>query len=414
MQSENFIKNLISKDINVSKNTIANLIKSKNIEQFKLLVKNCDFIFPNIKQRIINDFVKIINITDLDLIFEFSKIYCEDFEDIIVKSWLKFADDDLTDRILELFEKGGNDQKAYCAKYFYFINDPLALDYLINEAKTTDFEPLRGNCAMALCAFKNSEVLDYFKDLIKNSNDEFEKLKAYNFIINYKNEEDFKNDDNIKFVIQNAFKSPFSANIISNILDLYDFSYISKILNNDESEDEICLFVQTIIENYPENISLESVYYWDVYGILKYLSNFNNQYSKNILFLAKTKFDEFNKNDIYTFDLDRNTKNEVRNISNYLNSLKLDFDNLKDELDTIEHYEEQRFNLALEVIKELKLDYSDILIQKFKINLDNKNYTNCAKIASVLSLLNKKNMLDKNMILSIDDNNIKALIESYA
>ena len=40
-------------------------------------------------------------------------IYCEEFQDIIVGSWLKFASEDLTDEILDLFEKGADEQKIY-------------------------------------------------------------------------------------------------------------------------------------------------------------------------------------------------------------------------------------------------------------------------------------------------------------
>ena len=118
MPSENLIKNITSKDINISKNTIKNMIKSANIADFGLLCEKADFIFPFLKDRITSDFVKLVEEQDLKTIFEFSKIYCPDFEDLIVKSWIKFASEDLTDEILALFEEGTVEQKAYCAKYF--------------------------------------------------------------------------------------------------------------------------------------------------------------------------------------------------------------------------------------------------------------------------------------------------------
>ena len=132
MLDENFIKNITSKDIKLSHSIIENMIKASDIEAFRTLCEKSDFIFPFLKERISSDFVKLIKEENLSAIFKFSEIYCADFEDIIVNSWVKFASEDLTDEILALFENGTIEQKAYCAKYFSRINDPLALEYLNN------------------------------------------------------------------------------------------------------------------------------------------------------------------------------------------------------------------------------------------------------------------------------------------
>ena len=91
MSSENFIKNITSKDLNLSHKTIEALIKQKDSSLFSELCEKSEFIFPFLKERIIKDFVKLITKNDLDVVFEFSKIYCSDFEDLIVNSWIKFA-----------------------------------------------------------------------------------------------------------------------------------------------------------------------------------------------------------------------------------------------------------------------------------------------------------------------------------
>ena len=74
MPSDNFIKNITSKDIKLSKDTIIALIKTADIKHFEELCKKSEFIFPFLKERIINDFVKLINKEDLKTIFEFSKM----------------------------------------------------------------------------------------------------------------------------------------------------------------------------------------------------------------------------------------------------------------------------------------------------------------------------------------------------
>ena len=397
MSSQNFIKNITSKDIALSKSTIKDMIKTANIADFRMLCENAEYIFSFLKERITRDFVKIINKENLNVIFEFSKIYCYDFEDLIVNSWIKFANEDLTDEILDLFENGTDEQRAYCAKYFSKIQDPLAIEYLNKFAKS-DFEALRTNCAIALSAFCDVEVLNEMKNIALNSNDEFEKLRAFNFIVAY------GKDEQIKFVLENAFNSPFATNIISNIMDYCDINHLKNILN----KETLNKILQLIIEEYPEDIPLDTCYYWNLIDYIKLIYSFNNQFSRNILLMAKIKFEEFNKNDIYTFDFDRNIKEEIKNIFLYLNSLDIEIDNLYEELKKDKFH----FDVALFIIKELKLSqYSSYLAQL--INEFQNDYEKIAKISEALKELNQINLVNVEIIEKIKDENIKALIKSY-
>lgn len=392
MQNENFIKNITSKDIKLSHSTIENMIKTKDIKSFSLLCEKSDFIFPFLKERIVADFVKLIKKEDLEAIFEFSKIYCVDFEDAIVNSWIKFASEDLTDEILDLFENGTIEQKAYCAKYFSKIQDSLALEYLKNYA-LDDFEPLKINCAIALSAFKDIEILNKMKEIVLKSDDDFEKLNAFNFITTY------GGDEQIKFALENAFLSPFAINIISNILDFNEIEYLKKI----SDEKTLIRIFQLIIEEYPEDLSLDTTYYWNLVEFIKIIYLFNSNYSKNVLILAREKFKEFSENDIYTFDFDKNVKAEVKNISKLLNSFDLNF--------RVENFEDEyELNLILEVIQELKLEeYSNFLVNLFnKVNDEKK-----AQIALILKEFDKIRLINLEEIQKIKNENIKALVESY-
>ena len=82
MPLTDLLKNITSKDKNLYKSTIKNLVKSGDCDDFKNLCENSEFIFSFIKEKIINDFVKLINKNDLDRIFKFAKIYSYDFEDL--------------------------------------------------------------------------------------------------------------------------------------------------------------------------------------------------------------------------------------------------------------------------------------------------------------------------------------------
>ena len=398
MPLPDLLKNITSKDKNISQNTIKMLVKTGDLSNYKYLCENSEFIFPFIKERIINDFVKLINKNDLDTIFKFAQIYNYDFEDLIIKSWLKFADEDLTDKILDFFENGSDEIKTYCAKYFSYIKDSLAIEQL-NKNAFSDFMPLKINCAKTLKEFNDFEVLNKMKNLILNSKDEFEKLSAYTFVLAY------GENNSTQFCLENCFNSPFLANIISNLLDFNDF----KTLENIFKEDSIARIFGVLIENYPENISLNTIIYYQISDFIKYLSKFENQYIKNLLALAKLNFQEYCDNDIYSFDLDKDTKLELKNICAFLNSLDFNFDNIEQEFNNIE--QAYRFEIALKIVNEYKLK-NKVQILANKINENELPVNLITATMQVLKNLGAVQLVNKKIIENIKDENIKAFIES--
>ena len=398
MPLPNLLKNITSKDKNISRNTIQKLIKSANFEDFKYLCENSDFIFSFLKERIINDFVKLVNKNDLDVVFKFAKIYNFDFEDLIVGSWLKYADEDLTDKILDVLENGNNDEKTYAAKYFSFVKDSLALEMLYKNSNS-DFLPLRVNCAKTLKEFEDVKVLNEMKNKIVNSDDEFEKVLDYVFVLAFGGEE------NIKFCLEHCFSSPFLVDIISNLLDFNEFSDLKKFLNSDL----IARIFGVLIENYPENISLNTIIYYQIFDFMEYLYNIKSSYAINLLAIAKLNFNEYLKNETYSFDLDNDAKKELKIIVEYLNSLNFDFDNIEQEL--ITNNFDFKFEAALRVINDYKLfDYAKSLADI--VNKSSLPLNFVALIVQVLKNLNALNLVDKQKIDNIEDKNLKAFIES--
>lgn len=388
-----FIKNITSKDINLSKKTILDLINSADLAKFRLLVEKEDFIFPFLKERISKDFVNLINKENLNTLFEFTKVYSFDFEEMIIKSFLKFANEDLTDEILEIFPTGTNDQKAYCAKYFCYIKDSLALDFLY-ENSSSDFNPLKTNCILALKSFNDTKLADLAKESIKNSTDEFEKLNDFETLSIF---------NEVDFVIENGLNSPLNSHIVSILLNYNDFDS----LKNKTSKENLKKIFQILIENYPENISLDTVLYYQILDFIKLVSLENDNYSKNLLLFAKGKFSEFNSNDIYTFDFDKSTKNEIKNISKFLENSDFTFNDVVFEYNNKNPHQ---FSLLLYIIKEYNIEkFDENLIEIFeKVNCEFK-----AQIAEILKSHNKINELDKNLIENIENENVKALILSY-
>ena len=388
-----FIKNITSKDINLSKKTILDLINSKDLSKFKLLTEKEDFIFPFLKDRITKDFVNLINKENIETLFEFTKVYSFDFEEMIVKSLLKFANEDLTDRILEIFENGTKEEKTYCAKYFCYIKDPLALDFLYKNAKS-DFNPLKTNCILALKSFNDTKLIKYAKENIESAVDDFEKLSDFETLAIF---------NEIDFILENGLNSPLNSNIVPILLNFNDFDS----LKNKTSKENIKRIFHILIENYPENIALDTILYYQILDFIKLILLENDNYSKTLLLFAKAKFDEFDSNDIYSFDFDKSIKNEIKNISEFLNNSEFTINDVVFEYNDEKPYQ---FSLLLDIIKEYNLENFDCdLVYIFeKVNCISK-----AKIAEILKSHNKINQLDKNLIENIENENVKALIMSY-
>jgi len=397
MVSNNFIKNITSKDLKLSQNTILNMLKTANIEEFSELCEKSDFIFPFLKERIINDFIKLVNKEDLKTIFEFAKIYCCDFEDLIVKSWVKFADEDLTDEILEILEHGTLEQKTYGVLYFKYIKDLLVIEYLNILAKADD-DNLRLNCAIVLSSFQDKTIYNEMKEIILKSNDDFEKLRAFSFLSAYQGKE------SIEFIIKEGLNNPFRVNIITNLLDYNELNIIKNYIN----DNDIINIFNILIEAYPEDISLNTISYYNILDFIKIIEKIKSNYANNSLILAKIKFREFFENEIYSFDLDKNLKTELKNIFNYLNSLNLSYETIKEELN---NYNSNSMNIVFNIIQEEKLNEYSINIANL-INNNLINSTFIAKAVVILKELNQTNLINKEILNNINDENIKALIQS--
>ena len=396
MENKNFIKNITSKDRDIYRKALDNLINAQDNKNFEVLCQNSSYIFPHIKDRIIEDFIKLVNRENLKIIFEYSKIYCDDFEDLIVKSWLKFACEDLTDEVLEIFDNGTNEQKTYCAMYFKYINDPLALDNLKKYSKN-DFSPLRINCAQALSVFKDNEILDKMECLVKNSDDDFEKLRAFEFIIAY------KSSDSIEFVLDNCFDCSFCLDVILNLLDYNSLFEIKEKCNGDM----LIRIFNLLIEAYPETLSLDTVKYYSIFDFIKLIEKINSQYALNSLILAKIKFSEFYENDIYSYDLDKNLKFELEKIYNALNR-KFNIENLDKELRS---KNQDRIIAALDVIGEMNfVEYSPVISELVNSNL----LTDMLIAKAVMTLKKLKNtfLVNREIIDNIENENIKALVKN--
>ncbi len=395
--------NLISKDKNTARSAANLVVNNSDIETFKILCEKSDFIFDFIKEKIIQNLCFAVNSKNLSNTFNFTKIYNQDFEDFIVQSWINFADEDLTDKILELFENGTNEQKTYAAAYFYHINDPLAIEYLNNYA-FSEFEPLAQNCARTLKQFNDKYLYNKAIEIIKNESiDDFEKYKYVNFLTSFG---EISALDTLIYYLKHTFTKSFAA---SNILYLTNFSELIKT----NKEDALNIF-DVLIGAYPEEISLDTIIDFEVFDFIKYLMNQiqieNNSFIKRLLLKTKYKFNLISREDIYTFDLNKQIKKEISSISNFINTSDIDlFEGLENELysnnkeqiletfDVILNF--GKTNFAPQIAKTIEVSvFEDVIAEGIRT----------LKVFGKLDIVNKDAIITK-----VQNENLKALITSY-
>lgn len=384
------LKKLTGKNKNDYEAAAQNLVNKPDVELFKELVESDGFLFDFVKQNTAERIGNAVNETNYKNLLQFLKYYSPSYEDVIVNSLVKYADDDLTDIMLEKFENGTVDEKTYAAKYFTYIQDPLAFDCLKKYAYS-DNEFLAHNCAAALGASNDREAYNEALEKLKSS-DDFEQLSAVKFLVSY-------GDKQAVSAILDAMKnSAMAENIAGEIPYLVS---IFELLDN-RYEDGL-LVLNNIINGLGEIFPLSVVFDYELFDVFERLiHNFNDSKGAIVILNAKEKFDVLTENDEYLFDEDKDTKNEVQDIKKLLKSV-----NKKD----LEKYVNEELNENSPFVYTALEFATDIFAVKEL--LKSSNQTLILKTAEVLKSLGALDETAKTVaLLKVSDINIKAIIRS--
>lgn len=384
------LKKLTGKNKNDYEAAAQNLVNKPDVELFKELVESDGFLFDFVKQNTAERIGNAVNETNYKNLLQFLKYYSPSYEDVIVNSLVKYADDDLTDIMLEKFENGTVDEKTYAAKYFTYIQDPLAFDCLKKYAYS-DNEFLAHNCAAALGASNDREAYNEALEKLKSS-DDFEQLSAVKFLVSY-------GDKQAVSAILDAMKnSAMAENIAGEIPYLVS---IFELLDN-RYEDGL-LVLNNIINGLGEIFPLSVVFDYELFDVFERLiHNFNDSKGAIVILNAKEKFDVLTENDEYLFDEDKDTKNEVQDIKKLLKSV-----NKKD----LEKYVNEELNENSPFVYTALEFATDIFAVKEL--LKSSNQTLILKTAEVLKSLGVLDETAKTVaLLKVSDINIKAIIRS--
>lgn len=384
------LKKLTGKNKNDYESVAKHLVDDCDVELFKELVDNDDFLFDFVKNNVAQRLENAVNQNNYQNLVEFLKYYSQSYEDVIIDSLVKYADEDLTDLMLDKFENGCDNEKTYAAKYFAKIQDPLAYEFLrLNSYSDNEF--LAQNCAMTLGAWHDEKSFDEAIEKLQNT-DDFEKLSAVKFLTAYGD----------KKAVPKLFEAMKTSTMAENIAG--EIPYLVSLYELIKTDYENALLAIIYITNaLGEILPLSVVFDFEFFEVFEELIN-NHDDSKVAITLlnARDKFDTLTENDEYLYDEDKNTKNEIFDIKKLLNSAKKkDLEKyINDEL-----REDSPF-----VFTALDFATDELAIREL---LKSNNQTLILKTAEVLKSLGNFDETARTVaLLKVTDINIKAIIRA--
>lgn len=386
------VKKLTGKNSKDYEFAATQIIDNVDVEAFKHLVEQDDFLFDFIKVNVAKRLEKACNSSNFKNLVKFLKYYSPFYAEFIAKTLAKFADEDLTDELLELLNNGTNEEKAYCAKYFSYIHDTLSLEFLRVYAYA-EYKPLATNAAEALSAMND---LNSYEAAVKKlkSDDEFEKIVAIDFLTNYQDKRA------LPLIFDTMKNSIMSEHIASSIPYITPFW---ELLNSDEFKDDTLLAINYILNGLGEIVAISQIFDFQFYEIFSMLINAEaTEKSAVILLNARNKFNLLTENEEYIYDEDTNTKNEVFEIKNLLTNADLsEFEN--------------KITEALNENSDFVFTALDLTtdINAIRQLLTAKNPTIIMKSLDSLKRLSNLTQEDKNTALkNINDTTMKTIIKA--
>lgn len=382
------LKKLTGKNPKDFESVAYSLINNSDVELFKELVEKEDFLFDFVKKNVSNRLEKVCNESNYLNLLNFLKYYSPSYEEFIVSNLAKYADEDLTDKMLDIFENGTDDEKTYCAKFFSYIQDPLALE-LLEQNAFRDNSALSANCASTLATMGERSAYEKALEMIK-SDDGFVQLDGVKFLVAYGNK------DAVPFIIETVKKSSFAENIAGELLYLTD---LFTLFNNNYKD--AMYIANLIINGLGEILSLSQVFDFQLYEFLEMIIGYPKDSVLAVVLLnAADKFETLTENDEYLFDETKETKQEILEIKKLLSNIEF---SLLYMLADGELYPESSFVYTA-------LDFTENE-QKVRELLSSVNPTVVLKALETLKRFDSITLEDKNIALSaVVDENIKNVI----
>ena len=402
MNNETLVNELTGKNENQALNAAKQIVDGVNTDAFSILTGKSEYLFDFVKANVNRRLKSAVNRENYRGLIQFMSCYSPDFEEFIAQSLAKYADEDLTEEMLELLESGSYSQKT-CAKYFSLIPDTVASEMLMEYAFEED-ESLAFNAAEALGAMDCRLAYDMALEMLK-SDDDFVVLKAVKFLVA------FGDKAAVPFILKAMKNSSMAENIAGEIPYLESL----RVLMEKENREDVLYCLSKILTGLGEILPLNQVFSFEMYDMLELLIRENKRERSGlaavVLLKALLKFETICENDEYTYDEDKNTKNELAQILALLKGESGEFWEEQKELILNELEEEkERAISAAHLIGELKIDYA---VEDLKKLSQSDDEILICEAVMALKAINALNCADKSEILSkINDENKRAIIEN--
>ena len=401
MDIELEVKNLTSKDEKQAQKAARLLLDSGDAEMYRALVQKSSFLFDFVKQNVNKRLSAALNEKNYKNLFKFLKTYSPDYEDFIASSLAKYADEDLTDEIFELLQNGTESEKIYAAKYFWYIPDTIAAESLSDYA-FSDNEALAFNAAQALGKMDSKDSFEKAMSMLKED-DDFKKLEAVKFLVAY-------GDKNAVLPVLEALKSSAMPENIAGELPFLE--PLAEIIENRPTELALhCVYY--ILSGLTEILPLAQVFDFELYDVLSGLIE-KNKTEKNsqisaVLLKSLSQFSTICEIESYTFDEDKNTKQELNAIYDLLKNQPAQFWNEQKSL-ILNELEQDRIRIlqALGIISEFKPENAYEHLKKLLAADD--EIVLCETVSALKSTGRLLDVSKDEILAKIKSENIKAII----
>ena len=106
LDNNQLVKDITAKDEQKAFAAACSIVNTSNTEAFRMLADKSEFLFDFVKNNVAKRLHRAINERNYRNVFSFLSTYVPEYEDALIGSLASFADEDLTDEMLELLENG--------------------------------------------------------------------------------------------------------------------------------------------------------------------------------------------------------------------------------------------------------------------------------------------------------------------
>ncbi|MEI7473811.1 MAG: hypothetical protein WCK67_03450 [bacterium] len=406
--------NLISKDKNKSQQAAFQIINQPDIEAWKCLTENSDYLFSFVLQKTGEKIASQIKKENIGKVFELLKYHADVLDDYIADGLAKYADDELNDEMLYLLQEGSFEEKTYAAKYIGKIRLNVAAEDLFLCVKS-EFAPLKTAAAQALGLLEDKKSYEFYLNLL-NSKDDWDKLEAAQFLSQYGNK------DASVSILKAMSKSGMAEHLAgeaANLISINELFYAEEY----EVKNLALEAFDNILSGISEVWSLAALFDFKIYDCLCSLiqlakedteSDFFGKYAQ-LLLKAKQKFSMFAENSQYTFDEEKDVINELNEINSLILSENDDFWQIQAENVVNELYmtNAKRVLSAITIISDLKIKKAKEGLTNIICNLKENELITVEAVLCLVKLGFTDEIENVECIkASIKDVNIKAILDN--